>query len=281
MRNHGRVQGGADLGAQDHLCWIAEHDDDWLPAAREFLAEGRALGQRLVYVGPQPVAELAQRLAPIGDVDALVEQGALSLFTLEQLYDLDAALVPEQQLAMYSAVGDQAIVDGYVGLRVVADVTRLVADPGRHADHARWELLADCYMAEHLFAAMCVYDRRVVGDECAGDLACVHALARAPEEVAPFSLFGNGCELALSGDVDLFSAPALARALARAPQREGDVVIDLAPAGYLDHHALAAFVDRSIALRDRDRKLVLRNPSSGVRKMYSTLGFDTRNMQLA
>jgi anti-anti-sigma regulatory factor len=281
MRKHGRVQDATGLGAQDHICWISEHGDDWLPTALDFLAEGRHLEQRLVYVGPQPVAELAARLAPLGDVEALVASGALSLFSLDQIYDLEAVLVPEEQLAMYSAVGDQAIVDGYVGLRVLADVTALVVDPTRRAEHARWELLADCYMAEHLFSAMCVYERHAVGDECAGDLACVHALARAPEEVAPFSLFGNGDELALRGDVDLFSAPALARALARVPARDGDVVIDLAPAGYLDHHALEAFVDCSVALHAGGQGLVLRNPSSGVRKMYATLGFDTRNMQLA
>jgi anti-anti-sigma regulatory factor len=281
MRKHGRVGGATALGAQDHICWISEQTDDWLAAALEFLAEGRRLEQRLVYVGPQPVAQLAARLAPMGDVDALVASGALALFSLDQIYDLDAALVPEEQIAMYSAVGDEAIVEGYVGLRVLADVTALVVDPARRAEHARWELLADCYMAEHLFSAMCVYERQAVGDECAGDLACVHALARAPEEVAPFSLFGNGCELALCGDVDFFSAPALARALARMPARHGDVVIDLAPAGYLDHHALEAFIDRSVALRDDGRRLVLRNASSGVRKMYATLGFDTRNMQLA
>ena len=89
-----------------------------------------------------------------------------------------------------------------------------------------------------------------------------------------------GSELALFGDVDLFSANALSRALGRIPRRDGDVVIDLAPAGYLDHHALEAFVDCSIALRDDGQRLVLRNASRGVRKMYATLGFDTRNMQL-
>jgi anti-anti-sigma regulatory factor len=128
---------------------------------------------------------------------------------------------------------------------------------------------------------MCVYDRASVGDECAGELACVHACARVPEELAPFSLFGNGSELALFGDVDLFSAAALSRALGRIPARDGDTVIDLAPAGYLDHHALEAFVDCSIALRREGQRLVLRNASRGVRKMYATLGFDTRNMQLA
>src|SRR3954447_5036295 len=143
MRKHGRVPGATGLGAQDHLCWISEHHDDWLPTALEFLAEGRDLQQQLVYVGPQSIAELAQRVAALGHVEELVATGALALFSLDQIYDLDAALVPEQQLAMYSAVGDQAIVDGYVGLRVLADVTALVVDPERRAEHARWELLAD------------------------------------------------------------------------------------------------------------------------------------------
>jgi anti-anti-sigma regulatory factor len=224
---------------------------------------------------------LAQRLAPLGDIDTLVRDGALALHTLADLYDLDHVIIPEEQLAKYVAVNDQAVAEGYIGLRVLADVTALIADPARRAEHARFELLADCYMATRPFTVMCVYDRRVVGEVGVADIACVHPLARASDGVVPFALFGTDEGLALCGEVDCFSAPMLVRTLARTPKRDESLVIDLSAAGYLDHHAVSAFVDCSRELARTNRRLVVRNPSPGVRKICRALAFDTSNISFA
>jgi anti-anti-sigma regulatory factor len=278
MRAHGLAAGVSGLDLRDHVCWVSDADDDWLAAAIDFLADGQRLGQRLVYVGPQPADELARRLTPLGDVDALVRDGVLSLHPVDQLYDLSEILVPEQQLATYVAVNDQACAEGYQGLRVLADVTALIEDPRRRAEHARWELLADCYMATRPFTAMCVYDRRVVGDDAVADIACVHPLVHGSEDLVPFTLFGTDDGVALWGDVDVFSTPAFARSLSRVPERDGDLVLDLSRAGYVGHQAVAALVEHSQAMSDR-RRLLLRDASPGFRKVCDVLDFDTENVE--
>jgi len=275
MRAHGLVSGVDGLGVHDHVCWLADEDDDWLPAGIDFLTGGLRVRQRLVYVGPHAPDVLARRLAPLGDVDALRRGGRLAVHCIDELYDVTDVLVPEEQLAKYEAVNELAVAEGYDGLRVLADVTALVADPARRAEHARWELLADCYMVDKPFAAMCVYDRRVVGDDGLIDIACVHPAARAPEHVVPFRVFGTADGVAVHGEVDIFSADAFRRSLHRVPSREGELVVDLSASNYLDHHAVAALVEWSHALAAREQRLVLRATTSGVRKVCHALELDT------
>ena len=66
----------------------------------------------------------------------------------------------EAQLALYGGATEEALKEGFTGLRVAADVTALVGEPSMWDAHVAWEAVADRYMASMPLSAMCCYDRR-------------------------------------------------------------------------------------------------------------------------
>ena len=107
--------------------------------------------------------------------------------------------------------------DGYPGLRVVAEVSDLAADPAtRREPWSAGSTLADDLMARGSgFTAMCAY-RGDLAREALADVASVHPLVRAPGGRPAVPVFLDGDRIVLAGSVDTFSArPAGARARRR------------------------------------------------------------------
>jgi anti-anti-sigma regulatory factor len=242
VRAHGCIHSGSGLGADAHACWGFNRRQEFVDASLEYLFDGLRAGQRLAYVGSEPAAEQRERLAPLGGVDAMIDEGALQLFQLEDLYDVGKPVDPTYQLAAYAAATDAALADGYSGLRVAAQVTDLLAGPETWDAHLRWESIADRFMSVRPLSALCGYQRDAVPPAFLADLAAVHPAANAPAQAAPFHLFAEQGEMVLSGEVDYFSAAALNRILAAACREEGSVALDLGKLDFLDHHGLEALV---------------------------------------
>jgi hypothetical protein len=239
VRSHGLTEFATWPGTHEHLCWTYVSHDEFLDAAVTFLVDGIAAGLRVMYVAESPAGELREHVAPVGDVDQLCAAGTLILQPLDDVYDVDANIVPEQQLAAYAAATDQALAGGYTGLRVVAEVTRLVANPAGRAEFARWEHLADRYMVDHPLSAMCAYDRRILGDDGVADAAAQHPIVHAPRDVVPFRAFHRSERLVvIEGRVDEAGAPAFDRAMSHLPDSDRTVTVDLSDAELVGDHAL-------------------------------------------
>jgi len=232
MRQHGPLSSAAGLGLHDHACLAFSDDAAFLAAGLDFLADGERLGQRLAYAGSLQRDRLRERF---GDLGAAV------------------------RLADHAAATERALADGFTGLRILAEVTDLVRDRSRVAAHVHWEGAADRYMAEHPLAALCCYDRRVLPAERMGDLACAHPALVGPDRLAPFRLFaGDDGALAVAGEVDVLAADAFGRVLELVTPPEGDVVLDLAPLTFMDHHGLRVLSGHAARLRSRGLRLEIR-----------------------
>jgi DcmR-like sensory protein len=225
MREHGIVTAPDGLGLHGHACWAYSDDAELVRAAVEYLADGERLGQKLLYVGPEERLHLAPP-----DIEAL----PLSAFC-----ELGRPTDSDQLLQVYAAATDQALAEGFTGLRVAADVTDLAVDP---ACHCRWESVADRFMAERPLSALCCYDRRRLAPEVVRDLCSVHPVAN---ESVPFRIYATGDRLFLEGEIDYFSSDALERVL---PLTRGDGVLDLSGAGFIDHHGARILSDSGVPL---------------------------------
>jgi anti-anti-sigma regulatory factor len=245
IRRRGHVASAVGLGASGHACWGFKGQSSFHRAALDFLADGQRMGQRLLYFSNERREDQRAVLAPLGDVDRLVERGELRLVHVGEIYDLSHPIDPKVQLAGYAAQTDQALCDGYTGLRVAAEASALVADPARREAHVRWESIADSYMAEHPLAALCAYDENTVPDELLADLRCVHPACDDRHRQLPFRLaYLDADTLALEGEVDTFSAKDLERLL-RITLAESDGAIDLQALHFIDHRGLIALANYS------------------------------------
>jgi MEDS: MEthanogen/methylotroph, DcmR Sensory domain len=226
MREHGLVTSAAGLGLHGHACWTYADDVELVCAAAEYLADGARLGQKLLYVGPDDRLHLAEELG--------VEVLPLSAFC-----ELGRPTDADRLLEVYAAATDQALAEGFSGLRVAADVTELAVDP---ACHCRWEVVADRFMAERPLSALCCYDRRRLAPDALRDLCSVHPVVN---ESVPFRIYATGDALFLEGEIDYFSSDALERLL---PLANAGKVLDLSGAGFIDHHGARVLAESGVPL---------------------------------
>lgn len=240
MRAHGCIDSGSGLGADAHACWAFDQPQEFVDAALEYLTDGIRNGQRLAYVGSEPVEEQRERLAALGDVGAMIDKGALQLFVLSDLYDIGKPVDVDTQVAVYLAATDAALADGYTGLRVAAQVTDLVAEPACREAHVRWEAVADRFVSSRPLSALCGYSRKELPEPLISELATVHPAANVRPQQVPFHLFSDSGNLVLTGEVDLFSTDALDRAFSLVRQDDEPLSLDLGELEFIDRHGVEA-----------------------------------------
>jgi anti-anti-sigma factor len=101
----------------------------------------------------------------------------------------------------------------------------------------------------------------------------LHPLVHAPASVATFRLFNRDGVVALAGELDSFSAPALDRSLGRVPT-ERSLVVALDDVEFVDHRALAVIAQHTAVRRSRGGSLVVAGASPTVRQVATDAGVD-------
>ena len=271
MRTHGLVEDVPEAAAADHLCWVYADDAAFDEAAREFLVGGLARGERVLCVGQRVIDSLGTLGRPAVDVADLIARGTVETLTLAEAYAAAGPFLPEQQLAFYDAATRRAKDDGYRGLRVIAEVSDLAADPGQLPELLRWEHLADEYAAHGSgFSAMCAY-RADLAPDALGDVASVHPLLRAPEEFSSFRLYADGDHLSLVGTVDVFSVDRLTRVLSATRVKDDGVVLDVTGLDFVDVAGCRALARWAAGLDPGSVSVEVVGASSLLRRMWDLL----------
>jgi anti-anti-sigma factor len=254
------------------MCWNYG-DEGYLEAAVAFLDDGRRAGERLLYVADRPRDALIEDLAPLDGRDALLDRGGLIVRPLAEAQSGEG-IAPRLLLAAYDTATRQALADGYAGLRVVGESSRMVREPADRAAWARWEHVADRWMASGAaFTAFCAFDRPALGSGAVDEILQLHPLVHPCDGDVAYRLFANGEELVLGGGVDLFSARDLRRSLAHASDG-APMVLDLGEAEFIDHHGLLTLARHGEALARAGGGLTLRGASPTVRRAWRMLGLD-------
>ena len=275
MRAHGTLSEIPAAGISDHVCWVYGADDPAFDrAVRRFLAGGLDRAERLLCVGERVIESLRTESDGFGGTDELISRGALRAVTMAEVYDASRVFVPGDQRSFYADATEQAIADGYTGLRVVADVSELAADPDTRADLAQWEHLADeCIAQGSGFTAMCAYSAAVPEDALA-DIAAVHPLVHSAGGPPPFQVFFDEGRVVLTGSIDTFGADRLARVLAATPVPEAHAVLDLGLADFVDVAGARVIARWSRELDARSIALDVRGTSPLFRRMWQLLALD-------
>jgi len=272
VRAHGELIEVPGAGATDHICWVYDQDDATFDrAVRRFLAGGLARGDRLLCIGERVLACLAVEDDDFAGADALLGSGALRTMTTRQAYEATGVFAAGTQLAYYRAATEAALADGFTGLRVVADVSPLAADPGVREELVRWEHVADSFAASGAgFTAMCAYSAELTA-EALTEVASVHPLAHVSAEPT-FRVFFDDDRVALSGSVDTFSADRLARVLESSPVSGDGAVLDLARVEFVDVAASRVIARWARDLDARSLPLEVQGASPVLRRMWRVLG---------
>jgi len=274
VRAHGLLDHVPGAEPADHLCWVYEDDGIFDDAAAEFLAGGLARGERVLCVGERVIEGLRTPGALPRDLTELIAEGSVETLTLAEAYEAAGPFLPERQLAYYDAATRRALDAGYRGLRVIAEVSDLAADPVQRADLVRWEHLADDYATHGPgFSAMCAY-RAELGTDALADVASVHPMVHAPAEVTPFRLFAEADRLVLAGSLDASNSDRLTNALAATVGTGGDVVLDLSALEFIDVGACRVIARWAAGLAERSVTVQVTGASGLLRRMWQILELD-------
>ena len=274
MRAHGLVETVPGAEAADHLCWVYADDAAFDEAAHAFLAGGLARGERVLCVGERVIEGLRTAGTLARDLPDLIAEGSVETLPLTEAYEAAGPFLPERQLTYYDAATRRALDAGYRGLRVIAEVSDLAADPALRADLVRWEHLADDYAAHGSgFSAMCAY-RADLGPAAVADVASVHPMIHASGEATSFRLFAEEDRLVLAGSVDTFGSDRLTRALAAATGADGVVVLDLSALEFIDVGGCRFLARWAAGLAERSVSLELTGSSALFRRMWQVLALD-------
>lgn len=223
----------------DHLCWAFRGPADLAAAARDFVGDGLARGERVAYVGQGSQALLSQALDDIVGLDHHLRRGHVLVAAAPAAPSGEPG--PVDELAGLAEMSRVALAEGYAGLRVLTDVTPRVTGPSRRAGYLPLEHRLDRLCRTGAITAMCAYDVDRLGAAAVAELAAAHSMARAG--TTPFLVRATGAAgLSLAGQVDAFSADALERTLRRLdpPAPGPSVAVDVTELDLVDHHGLLA-----------------------------------------
>ncbi|GIG88380.1 MEDS domain-containing protein [Plantactinospora endophytica] len=263
-----------------HVCWSYDDPAAFDRRARQFLAEGLAAGERVRYVTAEQPERVTERLRGLAEFSDALRRGAAQVVSLDSTYPGDS-VDPTAQVRRYAAATEEALADGYTGLRVVADVTSLVRTPDQLAAFARYEHSIDRYMRVRPLSAMCGYQRTALGERTVAELACLH-----PESNVDGVLFrlyacppGDGAA-ALAGELDTFNHELFATALERADlcPVDGELVMRAGDLRFIDHHCLTRLRDYA---GGRDATAVLRTPRTAAARLVELLGLSGVRVEAA
>lgn len=230
-----------------------DHDGRYQRRLAEFFAEGVRDGVRVAYVSRDGATT---DLAGVADLDRLLAAGTLQILPAGDVYGAGDPVDPERVVAFFAAETEQAVVDGYRGLRVSADASDMVRTPAQRDAFARCEFLVDGYMADHPLSGLCGF-RVDLGDDTLAEFASLHERESSGEP--QFQLFGcaDGA-IGLAGEFDPAGVAALGRLMPRLrADPAGPLVVDLAEVEYVDHRLLWSLGE---VARASGVELALRSP---------------------
>ncbi len=202
----------------------------------------------MLYVGRGDLGTLTRQLCTSRVFEEGARRGAVRVASVEAIYPFSAVVDPERQVRNYAAATEEALAEGFAGLRVAADATPLVRTPAQLDAFARYEHLVDRYMTTWPMSAMCAYSCDELDDQAIAQLACLHP--RASADTTPFHLYAatdGATSAVLVGELDMAADELWPLALKRADLRPvaGSVVIDATGVEYIDHRNLLALADHA------------------------------------
>jgi hypothetical protein len=149
--------GHASAWPSGHLGWVFSGLDEYERGARSFLGDGVARRERLIFIADDPEpSRWPQQLLESGE---LIISSTTEVYGAERLHDL--AILSN----VFATAADEALRDGYTGVRVAADDTSLVAGADRLEAWIEWEKVADRLIAAHPISALCSFDQTKTSDD--------------------------------------------------------------------------------------------------------------------
>ena len=193
---------GSDVRHSSHVCLPFETDDEKREATVAFIHEGLSRGARCMFLGTKDdFDELGRSLEDLGICTRrATARGALQYRTVEEVYLYGGIFDPPRALDHTDALIDAALVDGFSGLRMTAELTRIPA-PGEWQKIVWFDAMVNERFARRPIALLCRYPRTMIPAERVRDVLRTHPVAIVRGESCE-NPFYERPEIVLRGDAE-------------------------------------------------------------------------------
>lgn len=249
MRQQGVLTSAAGLTPFGHLGWGYRDQSEFLARAAEYIADGLARNQRILYARDCSRAALQAELVDMGFGDA-VRSRQIAVTPVDEHYVFvpgTDVVDPEATVAAGVAAMEYVVAMGCSGCRGVVDAAVLARTPEQRAAFSRLEYLVDQKMAVLPFSALCAYNLTLLG-ETAKQMVCLHPFVGSG--TVSFRLYAQpGTDFGLAGEIDACDTEAFTSALQRIwPLAAGhEVIIDARGLDFVTHRELVTLDDQAAA----------------------------------
>jgi hypothetical protein len=164
------------MHAGDHYCGIFRTGEDHRRIVVDFVREGIARGEKMLYlVNIHTAAHLQKMLREAGiDAEPLLASGQLTIQAARDAYLKDGEFVPEKMIQLLKEATQQALDEGYPALRATGEMTwALMGEPGSER-LVEYEALLNNFFPGSKCIAFCQYDRRRFDSEMLLDILHTH-----------------------------------------------------------------------------------------------------------
>ncbi|HVF74993.1 MAG TPA: MEDS domain-containing protein [Acidimicrobiales bacterium] len=247
-----------------HACCYYDDDAQRDVVVGQFLADGVARHQRLLYLSDGTAPEVVARLLDARGIDsaALLRSGGLAVEPAATAYLAGGTFDPDDVKDLVRVRVHDALAAGYAGLRVTAEMGWATRGAPGTERLDEYERDVNALFDEGSLVGLCQYDRRVF-DSAAVALACHHEVCGSAGFVASRR---NGT-MRVAGEVDFNDSDVLAACIAA-----GDLDVDLADVAFVDIAAVRALVSAARRL-PAGAALVLRNVPPVVERLLALTGW--------
>ncbi|MGB9775377.1 MAG: GAF domain-containing protein [Anaerolineae bacterium] len=163
---------------RSHICWFYETEEEHRALITPFLLQGLEQGERVVYITDAHSAETILEYLRDGGVDgeAAIARGQLLFRTAQETYLQNGRFDPDRMLALLQAETEQALAEGYTGLRITGEMTWALRGMPGTEQLPLYEARVNALLPNLPFIGLCQYDRRRFGPEALLDLLWAHPL---------------------------------------------------------------------------------------------------------
>ncbi|HVJ92221.1 MAG TPA: MEDS domain-containing protein [Labilithrix sp.] len=166
----------AAMRSGDHYCGIYRTDEERHALMIDFVREGLLRNEKILHiVDLHTAAKLKSVLAKAELViEPLLDTGQLVILTGKDSYVRNGQFEPESMIDLLGTETDEALSEGYTGLRAIGEMTwALAGEPGAERLIEYESRLNDFFPGRKCFA-LCQYDRRRFDAEILLDVLCAH-----------------------------------------------------------------------------------------------------------
>ncbi len=165
------------LQPHNHTCLIYETPEEWKAAVVPFLVSGLKRGEKCLYVVDVSTADQIRGYLAEQDIDvtSLEQSGELSILHQGETYTRGGTFDPDRMIALLVEETQQAIAEGYPGLRITAEMTWLLHRlPGTERLLEYEAKLNRDFFPHYPCLSMCQYDRWKLDPEVIRDVIRTH-----------------------------------------------------------------------------------------------------------